>query len=63
MQWVKYWRNTTFEIFSSLSVMYPTSLNVLNMARGEANLNEAGTTNNNSGKSPYAYFRFGTVLP
>ena len=27
------------------------------------NLNEAETTNNNSGKSPYAYFEFATVLP
>ena len=41
------------------------------MASGEAyeklpiqvSLNEAGITNNKSGKSPYAYFRFGTVLP
>ena len=41
------------------------------MARDEAyeklpiqtSLNEAGTTKNNSGKSPYANYGFGTVFP
>ena len=27
------------------------------------NLNEAGNNKNNSGKTTYAYFEFGTVLP
>ena len=48
----------------------PTILNVLNMARVKqsklhilGNLNEAGTRNNNSGESSFAYFGIGIVLP
>ena len=51
--------------------MYPTILNVVKHGKGwsiiklpiYASLNEAGTTNNKSGKSSYANYGFGTVLP
>lgn len=36
MQQVAYWRNSTYELFSSLPFRYTTILNVLNMSRGEA---------------------------
>ena len=62
---------TPHQLFSSLSFMYPTILNVVKHGKrlsliklpNWASLNEAGTTNNNSGKSSYAYFEFATVLP
>ena len=71
MQRVAYWRNTTFKLFSLISFMYPTILNVVKHGKRwsiskltiYASINEAGTTNNNSGKSPYAYFKVGIVLP
>ena len=61
---------TPHQLFSSLSFMYPTMLNVdyhgkrwdISKLHILGNLNEAGTTNNNSGKSSCAYFWLGTVL-
>ena len=63
--------NTTFKLFSSISFMYPTILNVASMARGEAKQNylsrqvlmrpEQQTT---SPETPHVHIlRFGTVLP
>ena len=33
MQRVAYWRNATFELFSSISFMYPTILNVVKQGK------------------------------
>ena len=71
MQRVAYWQNTTFELFSSLSFRYTTILNVVKHGKRwnisnlpiQASLNEAETTNNNSGKSSYAIYEFSTIFP
>ena len=63
---------TPQQLFSSLSFMYPTILNVVKHGKM---VKQSKTTylvkvkwgrkqrTTNSGKSPYAYFRFGAVLP
>ena len=62
---------TSQQLFSSSRLSYSTILNVIKHGKGrnksklniQASLNEAGRTNNNSGKSSCAYDEFGTFCP
>ena len=64
-------KKTPHDLFSSLSFRYSTILNVVKHGKRRsiiklpnyASLNEAGITNNNSGRFPYAFINLVLFCP